>query len=264
MFIVGYDERDLREDLQRRTQARGERIMEYLVCVKYLVSRFKYPPSEEEVTEIVFRNLLPEYRRAMIDHVIEDLDDIEKYGRVFEKRRDADRRYVPPPPAEKMHVPACAPRVTATKKVAAAQDVSQVEQGKASKKKIKKESKIATMPELGKGGESTIVAHIEATQATNVANRNANTSRVKAHQVTDDQGQSTGSERVYVGACYVCQAVGHRASECPERQCFRCRQKGHYAKECAQPPPPRRKPELKDVSPSGNETTGEQHRVQSP
>ena len=201
----------------------------------------------------------------MIDRVIEDLDDIERYGRVFEKRRDVDRRYVPPPPGEKMHVPACAPRVTATKKVAAIQDASQDEQGKSGKRNKKKTNKAATVTKQGKSSESTIVARIEATKET----KSANASRGKTNQATDGQGQSTGNERAYVGACYVCQAVSHRASECPERQCFRCRGKGHYAKECAQPPPPRKRQERnctypQDVSQSGNGTTGEQHRAKSP
>ena len=78
MFITEYDERDLKEDLQRRTQARGEKIMDYLISIKYLVSRFKKRPSRKEICETVYRNLLPDYRRSMADRIVTSLEDIEE------------------------------------------------------------------------------------------------------------------------------------------------------------------------------------------
>ena len=76
----------------------------YIENFRLIVSHFKGPPSEESQVDRAYRNLLPEYRRAMTDEVIETLDDIVKYGRRFERRKEIDDRYVPPPPPEKMYI----------------------------------------------------------------------------------------------------------------------------------------------------------------
>ena len=72
------------------------------------MSRFKKTPIEDEQVDLAYRNLLPEFRRAMSDKVVDTLDDIKRYGKRFEKQRAIDSRDVPPPPAEKMHVPSAA------------------------------------------------------------------------------------------------------------------------------------------------------------
>ena len=44
----------------------------------------------------------------MADKLVESLDDLEKYGYRWEKQKDLDSRYLPPPPPEKMRVPGAA------------------------------------------------------------------------------------------------------------------------------------------------------------
>ncbi|OXU20251.1 hypothetical protein TSAR_002102 [Trichomalopsis sarcophagae] len=63
-------------------------------------------PSPRE--SIAYRNILSEYRKAVGDKLIDSLEDLEKYGRRWEKQQDLDSRYAPPLPAEKMHVPGAA------------------------------------------------------------------------------------------------------------------------------------------------------------
>ena len=103
-FIGEYDREDLIEDLRSRTQAKGELISNYLADFNYIVSRFKKPPSERRLVERVWRNLLPEYRKAMADKIIDSLADVEYYGHKWEKQRDLDSRYAPPKAAERMTV----------------------------------------------------------------------------------------------------------------------------------------------------------------
>ena len=100
-YVGEYDQQDLYDDLCRRTQGKGEKVESFLLNFKYIVSRFKKPPIEDEQVDLGYRNLLPEYRRAMSDKVVDTLDDIKRYGKRFEKQRAIDRRYVPSPQPRK-------------------------------------------------------------------------------------------------------------------------------------------------------------------
>ena len=93
-YVGEYDQQDLYDDLRQRTQGKGEKVESFLLHFKYIVSRFKKPPIEDEEVDLAYRNLLPEYRRAMSDKVVDTLDDIKKYGKRFEKQRAIDSHYV--------------------------------------------------------------------------------------------------------------------------------------------------------------------------
>lgn len=96
------------DDLQRRTQTEGEKITSYLASFKYIVSRFRHPPFEREQVELAYRKIHPKYQHAIGDKVIESLDDIERYGLIFERQKDLDAKYLPPLNADKMRLPGAA------------------------------------------------------------------------------------------------------------------------------------------------------------
>ena len=80
-FVKQYDRIDLLDDLNKRTQGKGEKIAEYVASLKYIVSRFpSKPPSRRELVNTAHRNLLPEYRRAMSDRYIGRLTELETMG----------------------------------------------------------------------------------------------------------------------------------------------------------------------------------------
>ena len=54
----------------------------YIDNFRLIVSHFRRPPSEESQVDRAYRNLLPEYRCAMNDEVIESLDDREVWSAV--------------------------------------------------------------------------------------------------------------------------------------------------------------------------------------
>ena len=91
-YAIEYNRADLVDDLNRRTQARGERITPFINSLRYIVTRFKVPPTERELMETAYRNLLPEYRRAMADKVVVSLDDIEMYGQCWERQKELNAR----------------------------------------------------------------------------------------------------------------------------------------------------------------------------
>ena len=118
-FVQVYDREDLLDDLKRRTQGKGEKITPYLASLKYIVSRFARPPREREIVDTAWRNLLPEYRKAMSDKLVDSLSLLEEYGRRWERQKELDSRYVPPPPPEKMRVRGAAFEPSVKSKVAA-------------------------------------------------------------------------------------------------------------------------------------------------
>ena len=92
------------DELHKRTQGKGEKITTYLANFKFIVSRFTRPPRERELVDIVWRNLLPEYRLALADKLVDSLWDIEEYGCRWERQKDLHHRFMPPPLPEKMRV----------------------------------------------------------------------------------------------------------------------------------------------------------------
>ena len=43
----------------------------------------------------------------------------------------------------------------------------------------------------------------------------------------------------FIGPCFICQLVGHRAADCPKRRCYSCGQADHMARTCSSRPVPR-------------------------
>ena len=72
------------------------------------MNAFKRPPSEGKLTRIVFRNLLPEYRRFLALHEVRNLAEMESVCHELEQLKDLDARYLPPPPKDKCRVPGSA------------------------------------------------------------------------------------------------------------------------------------------------------------
>ena len=85
------------DELHKRMQDKGEKITTYLANFRFIVSRFTRPRRERELVDIVWINLLPEYRRALADKLVDSLWDIEEHGHRWERQKDLDHRYVPPP-----------------------------------------------------------------------------------------------------------------------------------------------------------------------
>ena len=158
-YVGEYGQQDFYDDLRRRSQGKGEKVKSFLLIFRYIVSRFKKPPSVDEQVDLAYRNLLPEYRRAMSDKVVDTIDDIKSYGKRFENQKAIDGRYVPPPPADKMHVPSAAfTGVQACTKVAAVEEeVPAVAALKEPASTTKKGRKAKKREGKSSGGEASVV-----------------------------------------------------------------------------------------------------------
>ena len=101
----------------------------------------------------------------MSDKLVETLDDLERYGRRWERQKELDSRYTPPSPAEKMRVPGAAFAGTAGRHKAVAAVEKGVESEGVFPKPTKSKEKKAAKSMKGSGcassrssdGESKVV-----------------------------------------------------------------------------------------------------------
>ena len=120
------DREDLYEELRARTQAPKECARDFLASVRCIVARFDRPPSAAKQLRIVLRNLHPEFRHFLETKDVRELEDIRHFGLEFERRKELDARYAPPPEKSKTRIPAAAYDQTGkTASVASASNDSQ-------------------------------------------------------------------------------------------------------------------------------------------
>ena len=90
MYLTDYDEKDLWEDLRRRTQGEREKVSAYLTSLRYIVMQFRYKPRVDRVFYRAYRYLHTEYRHAFAGRIPITLDEIEEWGIQYEKMKDLD------------------------------------------------------------------------------------------------------------------------------------------------------------------------------
>ena len=244
------------EALRARYQGSKEKIAPFITKFRRIIAHLKRPPSLREQLSLIFSHLRPEYQDALWEKNLDSFDAIERGGREFERREAIKVRYRSPPRREKSRIAGTnytGPH-RATHKVAAVSETSGVEEHTTSEKGREKR----------KGKREHTAAEDEHIAATsNMAPHNPSTRW--APRKSNDQGERrqstqpqsapvTGGERgtissqpapysltpnsmplvaggsSFVGPCFVCQLVGHRAADCPKRSCYSCGQKGRQAR----------------------------------
>ena len=251
------------DELRRRTQGKGEDISWYLTNIRYIVSCFKRPPSERTLTRLVFGNLLPEYGDFMADKRVSNLESIESYGRKFEKREERKKRYVAPLTVADSRIPEVAfvkgsqnkrnSSTAGTEEVSAVNDIPKMD------KNANANGKNNSNPNNKKGNNNKKTqGAFNCQNSQNGQQGEKKPDRQESQQSYSDvsQGiinrqstindtcksgvQKQSSEMEFHGACYNCNVVGHRSSNCPRPKskpefngnCFKCGLEGHSISYC--------------------------------
>lgn len=111
-FAPIIEDDDVWDELKNRTQAKGESISDYVMSLRLIAGHFRYPATEDEFLRILYRGLTPEYRRYLSAHDVENVAEVERVLRRYERIKDIDRRYNPSPTKDKMRFPSADPRGT--------------------------------------------------------------------------------------------------------------------------------------------------------
>lgn len=111
-FLSAIQEDDILDELKARTQSKGEKISTYLTSLRYITGHLKYPLNEEKFLRTVYKGLTPEYRRQLLNSDVRSLAKLERVLRRYERVKDLDQRYTPPPSKDKMRIPSAAPKGT--------------------------------------------------------------------------------------------------------------------------------------------------------
>ena len=106
--IPGAVREDVYDELQNRMQAPEEKVANYLADVRCIIAQFERPPSLAKQLQIVFRNLHSKFRHFLERKSVRNFEDLGKFGVEYERRREIDTRYLPPPPRGKSRIPAAA------------------------------------------------------------------------------------------------------------------------------------------------------------
>ena len=263
-FLRRYDKEDLLADLRQWTQGKGEKVAAYLTNFRYIITRFARPPPEHELARIAYRNLHPEYRKAMSDKIIETFSDIEYYGQLWEEQKELDSRYSPPPAADKMRVKGAAFETPLKAKVAVVDtegdDVcaiasSQPKNNKNGKQQNKQQSippQTATPKQTTAEVASTsdaeiatlarkLLALMRPEMTTSDAKNTTSTPKANAWAprqgnpgapLAREGGAAAAATQPFASVCGKCNKVGHTAYNCTTLTCYNCNEVGHISREC--------------------------------
>ncbi|XP_043466585.1 uncharacterized protein LOC122501305 [Leptopilina heterotoma] len=259
-YLVTVDDDDVIDELRARTQGKGEKISPYLTSFRLILDHMKRPLSQKKQVKIAYKGLTPAYRRQLDRLYFESLSQMEKILRNYEKARDLDERYTPPPPKEKMRFPAAAVKESRFNKIVRSEAATSEEESESSgsdhsTKEIKEtnEARIKEKPEsvcvdamtlMTTAQNSAVQSQVASSPPPQIlpgpmqiafpAMYAGNVSgRAKPIGLPNvEQNGSQTATKQFMGVCFQCQSMGHRARDCPRRICFQCQQQGHYAKQC--------------------------------
>ena len=101
---VNFD-RDLFEEIKRRTQGDHESIGLYIASMKGLFNKMKQPMSENTQFEIILERIDPYYQPFIAFEQISSITELLAACRKIDAKREIAKSFTPPPPRNKSLIP---------------------------------------------------------------------------------------------------------------------------------------------------------------
>lgn len=258
----------LREEITDRTQAEGERVGEFIACMRGLFSRTSPRWSDREQVRYTHRNLLPDFRVAIPISNDTTMDELELSAIRHEKILESASTRRPPPKPEHSLCPSFAYRGPATsfrpnrrpffKNQAVQEHPPEGYEPEETEEAVTNECLEAARephPKLGKNGFKKAPKRVTASgnPASPLAwqgvlpppaanpGRNPGSPRTPVGETRDTvrpqdppAGNSHPPKRTGM-LCYNCQKPGHRHRDCSEPRrlfCYRCSYSGVTTQNC--------------------------------
>ncbi|KAL7289838.1 hypothetical protein TKK_0016236 [Trichogramma kaykai] len=228
MFIGKLGEFKLLHELRNRKQGEDESILTFIMYFNFYLTHLTEKLSRREKVKIVWNNIRPEYRSAMCNRMPRSLKKIQKAGERYEDALAISKNSKRNESETILPLPAKSSRQT--QKIAAVAEVEEESSAAKEIRQVKTKKKRTPKKKQGTAQESVAAVQNTPTQAANPGRQQQATTNVAS-------GEAHSNNARFVGACYTCSEIGHRASKCPQRRCYRCSENGHPAPQCTRAPP---------------------------
>ena len=104
-FLPANFDRDLFEEIKRRTQGDHESIGLYIASMKGLFNKMKQPMSENTQFEIILERIDPYYQPFIAFEQISSITELLAACRKIDAKREIAKSFTPPPPKNKSLIP---------------------------------------------------------------------------------------------------------------------------------------------------------------
>lgn len=215
-FLSRFGTKDLQPRLQdylyRRTQAEGESAADYITCLEGIAARLERPIHPQELLDLAFRNLRPDYRLQIDRESIHTLDGL------VSKATDREVLWASCKPGAGLEAPVA-------------------ELAPPNERKLSRSGKATPVSAIGstptKTSSSSTSTATTAKKKATTREETSKTTEKGSSKPSDSQDAAKSNPNV---ECWNCHKKGHTLYKCPEPlkkdHCYKCERNGSIIPEC--------------------------------